>query len=263
MAPPQRSVFTAEKLLIREGKMPANGHAASANGKLGAFARPAAGSAPAEMGADATAAIAALRADIADLGKKIDGMGAAAANAVPGVDAADIQSIRNEVHGIAARIEQTKREIGALRHPLATEDKLASASMELSSVVTQTETATSQIFDGVEKIEEIARELRTMQIDEYGQQRIAEISDMCTSIIEACSFQDLTGQRINKVVRTIAYIEDRVQKMMEIWGADEFKRVPLPEANGIEIKDVGGVVLHGPQDADKTNSQSDIDKLFD
>ncbi|MFN8703642.1 MAG: protein phosphatase CheZ, partial [Rhodospirillales bacterium] len=174
-----------------------------------------------------------------------------------------INKIRDEVHGIAARIAQTKKEIGALKHPLATEDKLASASMELSSVVSQTETATSQIFDGVEKIEEIARELRTMKIDEYGQQRIAEISDMCTAIIEACSFQDLTGQRINKVVRTLAFIEERVQKMMEIWGAEEIKLLPVSDADSIHIKDVGGVVLHGPQDAEKTNSQSDIDKLFD
>lgn len=257
MPPLQRSVFTAEKLLIREGKMPANGRATAPVAKMGAIAVPAAA-----LGGDASAAIAALRADIADLSKKIDGIGTAAA-AAPGFDMTEINKIRDEVHGIAARIAQTKKEIGALKHPLATEDKLASASMELSSVVSQTETATSQIFDGVEKIEEIARELRTMKIDEYGQQRIAEISDMCTTIIEACSFQDLTGQRINKVVRTLAFIEERVQKMMEIWGAEEIKLLPVPDADGIHMKDVGGVVLHGPQDAEKTNSQSDIDKLFD
>jgi chemotaxis protein CheZ len=255
MPPLQRSVFTAEKLLIREGKMSANGHALAPLAKSGALA------VPASLGGEAAAAIAALRADIADLGRKIDGIGTAAA-AAAGFDMSEINKIRDEVHGIAARIAQTKREIGALKHPLATEDKLASASMELSSVVSQTETATSQIFDGVEKIEEIARELRTMKIDEYGQQRIAEISDMCTGIIEACSFQDLTGQRINKVVRTLAFIEERVQKMMEIWGAEEIKLLPVHE-NEIHMKDVGGVVLHGPQNAEKGNSQSDIDKLFD
>ena len=255
MPPLQRSVFTAEKLLIREGKMSANGHSTGLLAKASALAGPTA------LDGDAAVAIASLRADIADLGKKIDGIGTVAA--APGFDMTEINKIRDEVHGIAARIAQTKREIGALKHPLATEDKLASASMELSSVVSQTESATSQIFDGVEKIEEIARELRSMKIDEYGQQRIAEISDMCTAIIEACSFQDLTGQRINKVVRTLAFIEERVQKMMEIWGTEEIKLLPLSDADSINIKDVGGVVLHGPQDAEKTNSQSDIDKLFD
>ena len=257
MAPPQRSVFTAEKFNQRNGIAPQ-----ATNGYAKAGAALAAG-ATVTMGADATAAIEALRADIAALGKKLDGVAAAPAAAVPGIDDTDIIRIRNEVHGIAARIEQTKREIGALKHPLATEDKLTSASMELSSVVSQTEEATSRIFDGVEKIEEIARELRTMSIDEYGQQRIAEISDMCTAIIEACSFQDLTGQRINKVVRTLGYIEERVQKMMEIWGPGEIERMPIPDADGIHMKDVGGVVLHGPQAPESTNSQSDIDKLFD
>lgn len=256
MAPPQRSVFTAEKFNQRNGLLPplANGFAKAST------VPPTEGAVT--MGADATAAIAALRADIAELGKKLDGI-----KSTPvtdhGVDDTDILRIRNEVHGIAARIEQTKREIGALKHPLATEDKLTSASMELSSVVSQTEEATSRIFDGVEKIEEIARELRSMKIDDYGQQRIAEISDMCTAIIEACSFQDLTGQRINKVVRTLGYIEERVQKMMEIWGSGEIERMPIPDADGIHMKDVGGVVLHGPQALDSTNSQSDIDKLFD
>jgi chemotaxis protein CheZ len=133
----------------------------------------------------------------------------------------------------------------------------------LSSVVSQTEEATTRIFDGVEKIEEIARELRSTSIDDYSASRIAEIGDMCTNIIEACSFQDLTGQRINKVVRTLAFIEERVENMLEIWGSGEIERVAAPQDGAIDIRDAGGVVLHGPQDADKTNSQADIDKLFE
>jgi chemotaxis protein CheZ len=250
MVAPQKSVFTAEKLLFREGRGAVNGHASplaygAAHG--------------AAMGPDATAAIEALRGDIKDLSAKIDGM---ATTAIQQVDRVEIDRIRNEVHGIAARIEQTKREIGALKHPLAHEDKLASASMELSSVVSQTEEATSRIFDGVEKIEEIAREVRTMALDDYAQSRVAEISDMCTAIVEACSFQDLTGQRINKVVRTLAFIEERVQKMMDIWGPGEIERMPVVDGDGLHIKDVGGVVLHGPQAPETTNSQADIDKLF-
>ena len=102
-----------------------------------------------------------------------------------------------------------------------------------------------------------------MNIDDFAKDRVSEISDMCTGIIEACSFQDLTGQRINKVVRTLAFIEERVQKMLEIWGPGEIGNMPVPDDDALHIKDTGGVVLHGPQDADKTNSQADIDKLFD
>jgi chemotaxis protein CheZ len=248
MSPPQKSVFTAEKLLMRNGAIRPNGAAAP-------VAAPAAnGAAHADDGRTA-AAIEGMRADIQNIARKIDSF--------VNLDHNEIDRVRNEVLGIAGRIEQTKREIGALKHPLAREDKLSTASMEISSVVAQTEDATSRIFDGVERIEEISREVRAMNIDDFAKDRVSEISDMCTGIIEACSFQDLTGQRINKVVRTLAFIEERVQKMLEIWGPGEIERMPVPDEDPLHIKDTGGVVLHGPQDADKTNSQADIDKLFD
>jgi chemotaxis protein CheZ len=248
MVAPQKPVFTAEKLLMREGRMPPPVKASGAPAMNGA------GHAPADDGRTA-AAIDGLRGDIQAIARKIDSF--------VNLDHNEIERVRGEVQSIAGRIEQTKREIGALKHPLAREDKLSTASMELSAVVSQTEDATSRIFDGVERIEEIAREVRAMKIDEYAQSRVSEISDLCTGIIEACSFQDLTGQRINKVVRTLAFIEERVAKMLEIWGPGEIERLPLPEDDPLHIKDTGGVVLHGPQDADKTNSQADIDKLFD
>ncbi len=247
MAPPQKSVFTAEKLLMREGRAPVNG---------AAHAAASAGNGTIQIDdARTTAALEALRGEVQGIARKIDSF--------INLDHNEIERIRGEVQGIASRIEQTKREIGALKHPLARQDKLSSASIELSAVVAQTEEATSRIFDGVERIEEIAREVRSLQLDDYAMQRVSEISDMCTNIIEACSFQDLTGQRINKVVRTLAFIEERVQKMLEIWGHAEIGQVPLPDEDALEIKDAGGVVLHGPQDAEKTNSQADIDKLFE
>ena len=40
-------------------------------------------------------------------------------------------------------------------------------------------------------------------------------------IFEACNFQDLTGQRITKVVATLKFIETHIVRMMEIWGGLE------------------------------------------
>lgn len=248
MAIPQRPVFTAERHLKRETAVPlTNGHA-----------RESCAPAPWPTATDdgrTAAAIEGLRGEIQSLGKKLDGF--------LDLDHTEIERIRNEVQGIASRIESTKREIGALRHPLAQEDKLISATFELSSVVSHTEEATTKIFDGVEKIEEIARELRATGLDEYAASRVAEVSDVCTAIIEACSFQDLTGQRINKVVRTLAFIEERINSMLEIWGHEEVGRVAPVVEGATDLRDTGGVVLHGPQDADRTNSQADIDKLFE
>ena len=41
------------------------------------------------------------------------------------------------------------------------------------------------------------------------------------SIFEACNFQDITGQRISKVVGAMKFVEERVHHMMEIWGGME------------------------------------------
>ncbi|MCM0020721.1 MAG: protein phosphatase CheZ [Tagaea sp.] len=250
MAIPQRPVFTAERHLKRDAMPPmTNGHARELR-----VSAPAAMAPMAEDGRTASA-IEGLRGEILALGKKLDGF--------LDLDHTEIERIRNEVQGIASRIESTKKEIGALRHPLAQDDKLISATFELSSVVSHTEEATTKIFDGVEKIEEIMRELRSVGLDEYALSRVAEVSDVCTTIIEACSFQDLTGQRINKVVRTLAFIEERINAMLEIWGHEEVGRVAPVVEGATDLKDSGGVVLHGPQDADRTNSQADIDKLFE
>jgi chemotaxis protein CheZ len=40
-------------------------------------------------------------------------------------------------------------------------------------------------------------------------------------LFEACSFQDITGQRITKVVRSLTYVETRVNKLIEAWGRSE------------------------------------------
>ncbi|MEV8810475.1 hypothetical protein AB0066_25445, partial [Klebsiella pneumoniae] len=93
----------------------------------------------------------------------------------------------------------------------------------------------------VEQVEEIARELQSLIADDYQMQRVNQIADLCTRIYEACSFQDLTGQRITKVVRTLSFIEERVNAMMAIWGHKALEEMPLPEE---QHRVDEGVVLH-------------------
>ena len=37
----------------------------------------------------------------------------------------------------------------------------------------------------------------------------------------ACSFQDITGQRTEKVVNVLRFIEQRINAMIEIWGVED------------------------------------------
>ena len=205
---------------------------------------------------------------IRDLEKKIDGHEAKNTvndgSQVPPLDVVKqdqkIDEIRTEISEIAGRIQATKLEIAALRHPLSADDKFESATEELAEIVRQTERATDNIMAMGEKIEEIVADLLSLVKDDYANSRLGEIGDLITGIYESCNFQDLTGQRITKVVKVLNYIEERVDAMMATWDIREFKTMPLPE--DITRKD-DDLTLSGPMMESNAISQADIDAMFD
>jgi chemotaxis protein CheZ len=83
------------------------------------------------------------------------------------------------------------------------------------------------------------------------------------SIFEACNFQDLTGQRISKVMATMKFIENHITIMMDIWGGvDAIRSHVPPMADG---REGNARLLNGPKlDGDAGHaSQNDIDALFE
>lgn len=253
MAPPfpQKSVFSAELHLGRVNGQGMNGHAKEAEHTL------------------ADGDVAELRSEIKALSAKIDALGKSgiqvatepgAPAAEPGMDQAALNKVKAEVEAISARITLTKQEIANLKHPLAKEDKLHSAAIELSAVVKATEEATTAIMQVAEHLDEIVREVTTHVSDSYVISRLNEMTDQTTKLFEACSFQDLTGQRITKVVKTIDYIEERIETMQVIWGRKDIEMMPMGD-DSIVKKD-GELELHGPQASEQAISQDDIDKLF-
>ncbi len=232
---PQRPVFTAERQI--SGAVLAPVRAASAGGL-------------------ADEEVKALRESIERLNERIAAIMPIAGNSEVS------ELVRSEVQSIHDRIRLTKREIAAMRHPKVEEDKLASATVALSAVVRQTEEATSGIMAAAEQIDELATELKTHVGEGYANDRLSEIAEQVVAIFEACSFQDLTGQRITKVVRTIEFIEERVERLMNVWIGGGQDDEPEPEAATLDKVD-DGLALHGPQDEGQGVSQADIDKMFE
>jgi chemotaxis protein CheZ len=176
-------------------------------------------------------------------------------------DHGEIERIRVEIADIAGRINATKLEIAALRHPLEKESKFTMAAEELGTVVKSTEAATNSIMTNAEGIDEVIQELRGQITDGYQSSRLGDVADSITRIYEACNFQDLAGQRINKVVRTLAFIEERISVLMATW--DERDLAVLPMGPDL-IKQDGELKLNGPVAAqEQAISQADIDALFD
>ncbi|BAI72598.1 hypothetical protein AZL_019600 [Azospirillum sp. B510] len=194
-----------------------------------------------------------LRA-VSELGSKLDRFLA--------MDAAQIDQIQVEIADISGRIKATKVEMAAIRHPLAGDDKFEQASQELSAVVAATEAATNTIMACAEELEEVVSELKSSLPEGYHNDRVNDMVDVIVRIYEACNFQDLTGQRITKVVRAMSFIEERVDAMMGLWNKREFEAMPLPPS--VTKKDEN-LDLHGPAEATPESgniSQADIDALF-
>ncbi|WP_319775645.1 protein phosphatase CheZ [Breoghania sp.] len=171
-----------------------------------------------------------------------------------------LERIQLDLADMAEAITRTKREIAQIKTESNDGDRFAEASSELDAIVTQTEGATQDILQKAELVQEIAWTLREQGVDEAS---CDAIDAHTTDIFMACSFQDLTGQRTQKVVQVLRYLESRINEMMEIWGVD---------ANEMKV-DVGPInpedhrpdrdLLHGPQSTDKAIKQNTVDELMD
>ena len=173
------------------------------------------------------------------------------------------EKLKVELDLIHDAIDRTKREIATLHGKSFDGGEMAKVNGELGAVVGGTEQATQQILEAAESIDQAASALA--KVDSVDQQkRLADdIQERVISIFEACNFQDLTGQRISKVMTTMKFIEQHINAMMEIWGGvDAIKAHATPI---IDTREGDAKLLNGPKlDGDVGHaSQDDIDALFD
>lgn len=222
------------------------------------------GQVPAASASESTDTHAILAA-VQALSDRLDAQLSAAPNRleIDAEQASKIDLIQTEMADISGRIRATKAEIAALRHPLAQDDQFGIATSELSAIVSQTEGATEQIMDAGERVEAALEDLLSQDMDDYAKARLGDISDEITKIYENCNFQDLTGQRITKVISVLTYIEERVDAMVGAWNIKEFETMPLPDVE-LTRKDED-LSLTGPaqETTQDTFDQDDIDALFD
>ena len=235
----------------------------------GATGRPLPGATPANNGGPDAGGLAGIKQAIEEMRGEIRALASGAtASEQSSFDTeafkqqvVEAERLKGDLQELSDAIERTKQEIATLRKADAGSDKIATASEALRAVVGDTETATNGIINAAEEVEEIAGRLRAELQNREAQGHVDELFEAATKIFENCNFQDITGQRITKVVNTMEFIDGRVHRMMEIWGGDtafaglETEDEPLPEHSER---------LHGPaMDGDSSISQDEIDALFD
>jgi chemotaxis protein CheZ len=173
-----------------------------------------------------------------------------------------LRRLKDETDSIQRAINRTKEEIATLHFGTFNPTGRARAAQELDAVVDGTERATQQILEAAETIEEAANTLSASVKREQDQALAHDIRDHVVRIFEACNFQDIASQRIAKVLSTLKFIEDRIARMMEIWGGTD----ALKDYTAAALADRGSVseLINGPKlEGDSGHaSQDEVDEMF-
>ncbi len=159
------------------------------------------------------------------------------------------ESLYAEVRVLSELISETRGEIARLRHDDMKSEHIPRAGMELEAIVKSTEEATETIMNSAEEI---------MSADHSGSAETDQmVNDACMKIFEACSFQDITGQRVTKVVKTLTFIEERLANIKDNWDMEQYRK-DEPE----EAVDSEKALLQGPQLEGEGVEQTDVDAMF-
>ena len=175
-----------------------------------------------------------------------------------------IEHLKTELRAMSVCINQTKAEIASIHAKADQDDHLSAVSNELDAVVASTEKATSDILDAVESVETQVRHIKSHVSDAYVGGLVDDILEKLIHVLEACNFQDITGQRITKVCNTLKFVEERVGAMISIWGEDSvLEASESATAFGGHRPDAeDNHLLNGPQLDGEGCNQADIDALF-
>lgn len=178
-----------------------------------------------------------------------------------------VSNLRSDITEIDEAIRGTKKELAAIKvgNNIGGVDI---AALELTTVVSQTEAATNDILAASEAIETMAGAIQSETDLDAAKSLAAEIAERITIIYMACNFQDLSGQRVSRVVETLNFVEGRIHKMIDAWGglqalhdlieAEIRSKEEEKETEGSAALLTGPVPVNGEDHV----GQNEIDALF-
>jgi chemotaxis protein CheZ len=168
--------------------------------------------------------------------------------------------LKKDLLRMYGNINEMRREVAALQ-----EDGLgnfAHMADTLDAIIESTEEAGNTILDNMESLGG-----KLQKLNAIGGPEVIEIckdaNEDVNRVFEACAFQDLTGQRITRVIKSLKFIEERVNALVRIWDKEELALAAAEINMERAPMDDDAALLYGPQRKQVAISQDDIDKLFD
>jgi len=169
--------------------------------------------------------------------------------------------LQREVAQLFAIMNTFKRELASIRSP-GEPDRFVTMADQLDTIVAATESATNTILQSVEEIAALIAERRDALVTLGSGPWLEQIDQRARAIFEACTFQDITGQRVTKVVNSLKFIDARLNALADLYGREALAAASKAITPVNQVRPAGEV-LEGPQLHNKGVSQADIDKMFD
>ncbi len=140
------------------------------------------------------------------------------------------------------------------------------ASDQLDAILKATEQATEQIMDITEgfqqklaEMEAVASSLPDGEVKQRLMALLSQSNSDCLDIITACSFQDITGQRVKKVITALHEIEERILEILVATGIKiKAKKEGRDELDIEEEAKKAVDLLKGPQEGVDQGSVDDL-----
>jgi chemotaxis protein CheZ len=159
-----------------------------------------------------------------------------------------------ELEELARYIRQAKHDIASIKPKDISTDYIPTATDELDAVVGATEEATNKIMDVCDEMSKIA--------ETCSEEAKNGLIACTTKIFEACNFQDITGQRITKVVETLKHIDSKVEALVRAMGEEFHRAEGTGNPKHVHAGDPEKGLLNGPQLPQNAINQDEIDRLL-
>lgn len=165
------------------------------------------------------------------------------------------ESVLKELLHLKSIIEDLKVQLSAGMPVDIKNMHIPSATDELDAVIGTTEHATTTIMDSCERI--------TEALQNGSPEELHKAEGEIIKIYEACTFQDITGQRIAKVVKTLKLIDHEVSSLLQTLDGHltSFNREEGTAAVESKVGDDQSL-LNGPALPQNAISQEEIDRLL-
>jgi chemotaxis protein CheZ len=171
----------------------------------------------------------------------------------------ELELLQAEILNLFNYIQRVRKEVAAITRTDEGNGRFDNMSDQLDAIVQATEDATNSIMEVVEQNSDTIAKIREKVDDPEVTALLDEVENNSSNIFEACTFQDITGQRVTKIARSVTYVERRVNSLIEIFGKEHLENVDVE----MEEKTEDEKLLQGPQLEGGGVTQDEIDKLFD